>query len=300
MAYIEKRTHTRRTPTGGTRAETRYRVRYRQSSGRLRVETFLKSADAERRRAEVELALAGSTWRDPQRGKIRLDEWVEGWLPTRHDLRATTRARLETTMRNQVLPRFGRFPLDRIGNAEIRAWVSELLKTGLSAASVRKAVFALRKCLGAAIADGRLAVNPAHEIPLPSERQKSPCFLSRVEVERLVEAMPPPYAALILVGAYAGLRWGEAVGLRRRDIELARSRIRVNHTAVEVRGQITLDNLPKTTRSIRSVPIARSVMRRIQDHLDQYVGPSGDDLVFVAAGGGPLSGPSAERCSVPQ
>src|SRR5215213_3553087 len=100
--------------------------------------------------------------------------------------------------------------------------------------------------------------------------------------------MPTRYAALILVGAYAGLRWGEAVGLRRRDIDMTRSRIRVSHTAVEVGGRITLDNLPKTTRSIRSVPVARSVMRRLQDHLDNFVGPSGDDLVFAAAGGGPL------------
>lgn len=288
MAHIEKRVGVRRDRSGRTRAVTRYRVRYRDPAGGQHVETFTKSVNAETRKAEVELALARSSWRDPRRGEIKLNEWVEGWLPTRHDLRATTRARLETTMRNQVLPRFGRFPLDRIGNADIRAWVSELLATGLSAASVRKAVFALRKCLGAAVADGRLATNPAHEIPLPSERQKPPCFLSRVEVEQLVDAMPPRYAALILVGAYAGLRWGEAVGLRRRDIDHNRSRIRVSHTAVEVRGRITLDNLPKTTRSIRSVPIARSVMRRLQDHLERFVGPCGDDLVFVAPGGGPL------------
>jgi integrase len=33
--------------------------------------------------------------------------------------------------------------------------------------------------------------------------------------------------ALVLVGAYAGLRWGEAAGLRRRDIDPMRSRIRI-------------------------------------------------------------------------
>jgi hypothetical protein len=66
--------------------------------------------------------------------------------------------------------------------------------------------------------------------------------------------MPRQYRALVLVGAYAGLRWGEAVGLRRRDIDPMRSRIRVTSTAVELRGHVTLDNEPKTTRSKRSVP----------------------------------------------
>ena len=100
--------------------------------------------------------------------------------------------------------------------------------------------------------------------------------------------MPPEYAALILVGAYAGLRWGEAIGLRRCDVGVDRSRIDVTHTAVEVHGKITLDNEPKTTRSKRTVPIARSDMRRILDHLDRYVEPQSDALLFTSPGGGPL------------
>jgi integrase len=100
--------------------------------------------------------------------------------------------------------------------------------------------------------------------------------------------MPRQYRALVLVGAYAGLRWGEAVGLRRYNIDPLRSRIRVSHTAVELRGQVTLDNEPKTTRSKRSVPVARSIMRRLEEHLLEFVDGSADSLVFTAPGGGPL------------
>ena len=191
-------------------------------------------------------------------------------------------------MRHQVLPHFGQVPLNKITNGNIRRWVTELLDSGLSPATVRKAVFALRQCLAAAVADDRLSHNPALQIPLPSERQKPARFLSRAEVERLVDATPSRYQALVLVGAYAGLRWGEAVGLRRQDIDLQRSRIRVTHTAVELRGIITLDNPPKTTRSVRSVPVARSVMLRIQEHLDSFVERGSSDLVFTTVAGGPL------------
>ncbi|WP_232506541.1 tyrosine-type recombinase/integrase [Microlunatus flavus] len=217
-----------------------------------------------------------------------LREWVSDWLPTRHDLRATTSARLEMTMAKQVLPRFGDAPLQRITNAEVRRWVSDLLAGGLSAASTRKAVFALRQALEAAIADGRILHNPADKVPLPSERQKRPRFLSQTEVERLVAELPARDRALVLVGAYGGLRWGEAAGLRRRNIDALRSRIRVEGTAVQLGGRITLDNEPKTERSKRSVPIARSVMRRIQEHLDEHVDGSPESLVFTAPGGGPL------------
>jgi integrase len=125
-------------------------------------------------------------------------------------------------------------------------------------------------------------------VPLPTERQKPPRYLSQSEVERLVDQMPRQYHALVLVGAYAGLRWGEAAGLRRRDIDPLRSRIRVTSTAVQLRGRVTLDNQPKTTRSKRSVPVARSVMRRLEQHLSEFVGPTADALVFTAPAGGPL------------
>ncbi len=288
MAYIERRQIQERASSGRVKYVTRYRVRYRTRDGVKHVETKKRLIDAERRKAEIELELATDRWRDPRRGDILLRDWAEQWLPTRHDLRATTFDRLKLTMAKQVLPRFGSTQLNKITNSEVRAWLTGMLADGYSAATARKAVFALRQCLAAAIEDERIAVNPATSVPLPAERQKAPRYLSQAEVERLVAAMPAEYAALILVGAYAGLRWGEAVGLRRCDIDTGRSRILVTHTAVEVNGKVTLDNQPKTTRSKRSVPVARSVMRRIVVHLDLFVKPQGDALLFTSPSGGPL------------
>lgn len=288
MAYIERRVSRRRDASGRMRDHVRYRVRYRDSAGRAHSETVSRRADAERRKAEIEVDLAHGTWRNPQRGEVLLSQWVADWLPTRHDLRATTKARLELTMAKQVLPRFGGAQIGAITNGDIRCWVSDLLAEGLSAASTRKSVFALRQALEAAIADGRILHNPADKVPLPSEHQKRARYLSQQEVERLAAELPDRDRALVLVGAYGGLRWGEAAGLRRRDIDPLRSRIRVEGTAVQLGGTITLDNEPKTRRSKRSVPIARSVMRRIQHHLDENVDPAPDSLVFTAPCGGPL------------
>jgi hypothetical protein len=90
MAHIERRRIQRRDSSGRLRIVTRYRVRYRDESGKQHCETKTRVVDAERRKAEIEVALAGGTWRDPRRGEMPLHEWVEQWLPTRHDLRATT------------------------------------------------------------------------------------------------------------------------------------------------------------------------------------------------------------------
>ena len=68
-----------------------------------------------------------------------------------------------------------------------------------------------------------------------------------------------------------------------------RARIRVTTTAVEVRGHMSLGNEPKTARSKRTVPVTRSVMRQLKEHLLTYVGPEADALVFTAPRGGPLA-----------
>ena len=228
VAYVERRQLEQRDKSGRTRSVVRYKVRYRDAAGKPHSETKRRLVDAERRKAEIELDVGNGLWRDPRRGEIRLEKWASDWIQTRHDLRLTTRTRLEITLKVQVLPRFGSTPLVRITNAAVRSWVAEMLAASLSPSTIRKAVFALRQCLDAAIADNRIAINPAISVPLPSE------------------------------------------------------------PLVEVRGHVTLGNEPKTSRSKRTVPVARSVMRRLEKHLANFVGPEPDALVFTAPRGGPL------------
>jgi site-specific recombinase XerD len=126
---------------------------------------------------------------------IKLSAWVEQWMPARHDLRRATRARLDATIKSQVLSRFGNTALSQITNSAVRDWVQELLDAGLAPTSVRKAVVALRQALEAAVADGRLFANAVVNIPLPTERSKPPRYVTQPEVERLSAAMPAPYRA---------------------------------------------------------------------------------------------------------
>jgi hypothetical protein len=73
-------------------------VRYRDAAGKPHSETKRRLVDAERRKAEIELDVGNGLWRDPRRGEIRLEKWAADWIQTRHDLRLTTRTRLEITL----------------------------------------------------------------------------------------------------------------------------------------------------------------------------------------------------------
>ena len=76
----------------------------------------------------------------------------------------------------------------------------------------------------------------------------------------------------MLLGAFGGLRWGELAGLRRGRVDVLRSRVTVCETAVDIGGKITFGE-PKTQKSRRTVPLARSIMREVEQHLAVYVEP---------------------------
>lgn len=241
--------------------------------------------DAETWLAAHETAKASGAWVDPERAGVRLDEWIRQWLPSRKaDLRPTSYARLEGVLSGHVVPRFGRRPINTLSNREVRTWVAEMQADGLSPTSIRKAVFGLRAALASAIADQRLTVNAATDVPLPAEEIHEQRFLTRSEIDALIEATDERYQVAVRLAALCGLRWGEVAGLRRARVDVLRSRIEVVETAVEIGGKIT-SGPPKTNGSKRTVPVARSVMAEIEAHLAAHVGPEPDALLVTATSG---------------
>jgi integrase len=91
-----------------------------------------------------------------------------------------------------------------------------------SVRGVRKIYHLLGKVLGAAVDAGMIAQSPCQRVPLPKIEREEMRFLTPVEIARLADAIRPRYRALVLVGAYGGLRIGELAGLRRSRVDLLR------------------------------------------------------------------------------
>lgn len=265
----------------------RWRARYRTPDGDHRSRTFPRRIDAEQYLASIVTAKVRGEWFDPSRSSVTVESWANEWLTTRTDLKPSSLARVESVTRTHVIPTFGKRQLGTISNAEIRTWVGKLMGSRLSASTTRKCVFALRQMLDAAIADKRLSVNPALSVPLPAERAKEQRFLDRDELGTLLEVFDPRYRAVVLLGAYAGLRWGELMGLRRSRVDVLRSRITVAETGTEVAGRLIFGE-PKTDKSRRVVPVPRSIMAELNQHLMENVGPGPDALVIATKTGSPF------------
>jgi integrase len=130
-----------------------------------------------------------------------------------------------------------------------------------------------------------LAQSPCRRVPLPKVEREEMRFLTSAEVVTLAEAIQPRYRALVLVGAYGGLRIGELAGLRRGRVDLLRGTVQVAEIVVEVRGVLHIGP-PKTRASRRTVGLPRFVVEELAAHVAEPGDP--ESFVFTAPQGGPL------------
>jgi integrase len=280
MGYIEDLKDKRQ---GASRL--RYRVRYRDPSGRERAKSFARKVDAERFLRHVEADLVRGQWVDPGQGRTTVGELAERWFATTATLKPKTREDYRSLLDNHVLPAFGQRPVVSIDTLAIRGWLAGLVSGGLSPSRAKHAYYVLFAVLEAAIQAGALLRNPAVGIRVPRSPRREMRFLSAVEVERLAEAIVPPYGLLVRFAAYTGLRAGELVALRVGRLDLLRGTVRVVESATEVGGRLVFGSTK--TYAERTVRLPRFLRDDLAVHLAGRPRDP-DGFVFTAARGGPL------------
>jgi hypothetical protein len=240
VAHIEKRLRG---------SKVTYRARYRDPAGRERSKTFTRRVDAERFVVEVEHAKSRGAWVDPTLGRITFAAWLDQWWATTTNLRESTQARDQASLRVHAIPRFGRIPLAAIRQIEVRAWVADLAGQSLKPATVVKAYQLFGKVMAAAVDAGIIAQSPCRRIPLPKVEQDEKRFLTPAEIAQLASIIAPRFRVLVLVSAYGGLRIGELAGLRRSRVDITRATVTVLEIATDVSGRLVVG--PPKTRAAR-------------------------------------------------
>ncbi|MHB8247112.1 MAG: tyrosine-type recombinase/integrase [Acidimicrobiales bacterium] len=274
------------TRTGSVRKRgTRWQARLQRPDGTTTSSSFPTCREAER---WVRDQAGGKSPRHPAEVHAEgptLRTWAAQWEEeaTGH-LRASTRARVQSAMRTHILPLLGDHVLTDLTASDIRRWLTGLGDTGLSPASATRTFRVLSSCLLVAASDGLIATSPATGVRPPQIRRREQRYLSAGEVHLLANAIDPRYRALVLVGAWCGLRIGEMTGLRVRSVNPLKQTLNVVEQIVEVGGRL-VPGEPKSHAGVRTVPVPRHVMQALAPHL---AGKTPDALVFTAPEGGPI------------
>ena len=205
----------------------RWRVRYRDPAGRERAKSFARKQDAQRFLQHAEADKLRGQWVDPRRARTTVGELAERWYATTVTLKPKTREDYRSLLHNHILPTFGDRAVASLDTLAVRGWLAGLVSGGLSPSRAKHAYYVLYAVLEAAIQAGALVRNPAAGVRAPREISREMHFLSAAEVERLADAIVPPYGLLVRFAAYTGLRAGELAALRVKRLDLLRGTVRV-------------------------------------------------------------------------
>jgi integrase len=227
----------------------RYRVNYRKPDKTQTTKRGFKSKrEAELFLASIEVSKARGEFIDATASRVTVGELGARWLGSRSHLKPSTARVEESTWRIHVEPRWGKTPVGGVGHSDVQTWLAKIEK---SPTIVRHSHAILSAILETAVRDKRIQHNPAHDVRLPRKVPKDRVYLSHTQVQALADESGS-HDTLILFLSYTGLRWGEATGLKVRDLDAQRRRVQVRENAVNVGGQIIVGT-PKTHK-VRSVP----------------------------------------------
>jgi integrase len=267
----------------------RWRARYRTPDRRSAEKAgFTAKRAAINYGTEVESSKLRGEYVRPADGNITIGDLGPGWLARQSHLKPSSLRPLQIAWRIHVEPRWGRVRLSDIRYTEAQQWIAELsAKRGASV--VIRTYGILAAILDDAVKDRRLSSNPVRGIPMPRKMRKPHTYLTHLQVFELAKAAGGN-RALILTLAYTGIRWGEAAGLRVKDLDLLRRQATISQNAVNVGGQLIVGT-PKSHRA-RTVPVAAVLVEHLAR---QCEGKDRDDLVFPAPKGGHLKAPNGTR-----
>ena len=198
-----------------------YRISYRRPDHAQTTERGYKTKrEAELRLAEVEVSKHRGQYVDPADSRALVRTLGADWIASRAaDLKPSTFRTTESAWRIHVEPMWGDRQVGGVRHSEIQAWVAGL-STTRSATTVRRAHEVLAGILDVAVKDRRLSQNAARGIKLPRKVGKERAYLSHEQVAALARESKHPELVIFL--AYTGLRWGEATGLRVKNVDTPR------------------------------------------------------------------------------
>ncbi|WP_454194330.1 tyrosine-type recombinase/integrase [Nocardia sp. Marseille-Q1738] len=259
-----------------TKSGKRYMVRYRKPDGKpTKKRGFRRKLDAERFADTVEVSKMTGDYVAPGLGRVTIAELAPKWLAHKESSVAKSNYRpLESAWRVHVQPKWGATRISDIDLPAVEDWIAELRRAGKSTTTIVRVHGVLAGILDTAVKAKRLRANPARGVDnLPAKSAKRHVYLTADDVTKL--ASEAKHRVLVITLAYTGLRWGEAVALRVRDIQFLRRRLSVTDNAVQV-GAEHDEKAPKSNQT-RSVPVPQFVLDELAVHCQ---GRSRDDLVF--------------------
>lgn len=174
--------------------------------------------------------------------------------------------------KNHLLPFLEKVTLRRLNTRLLQKMLNDKRDT-LARSTLSSVLSVLSKCISYACNCGIMHENPTKFLILP-KTQKVPVPLhvfTREELTTIMDAFPihHPFFAPIQLAYFTGMRIGECMALKWKDINFDKGTVYIHSTMFDEHGIPTIQPTPKTTHSIRTIPVSdlgMAVLRKIRKY----------------------------------
>jgi integrase len=228
----------------------------------------------------------------PRGRQPTVSEWVLHWcyVTAKAQVDANTWHRsYRQKCKDYIAPYFEKVLLTELSAEDIEDWHAAMLarpsKRGggtLSPSTVVTAHRIFSACLNEAVRRKRMAVNPCSIVTPPRADRDAPEPPSADEVDTVLAACADwPNGARWVLAVTTGLRQGEALGLRWRDVQLAApASVAVRKPQKRIDGEWVYGD-PKSRKSRRSVPLPKVAADALKAHRERQGVADIGGLVFL-------------------
>lgn len=261
-------------------------------------ETYRTKREAERRLSAWLAEIERGTAVRPDR--MTVAELLEQWLTSvaAHQVRETTVAGYRHAIEHHIVPELGSIPVQRLTAARVQAFYATKLSAGTGPRTVQLCHLRLSQALKQAVRWQIVPANVCDNVKAPTVRYKRGGTWDADQLRRfLTAAASDGLWPLWDVLATTGVRRGEALGLRWRDIDLERGTATIAQLIVPKAGAPLIQE-PKTNAGRRSLRLLPATIAALKAHRTAWLARKlaappelweDYDLVFCTAIGRPLN-----------
>jgi integrase len=213
-----------------------------------------------------------------------VEEWKHNVAPT---LKPSTVRAAESHLRTHILPTMGEMPLTAINTRNVQAFISAMAAKGLTRKTCDNVLQTVSGLLRTAKAWGYIpAVFDRSALSLPREGEKQEeRFFTAEQVKQVINASEEPYSTLWAVLSLTGCRAGEALALKRGDLDFDKRVIRIRRTLDHATRKT---HSPKSRSSSADLPMPEALEKRLRMFLASHWRENEADLLFSNSKGKPM------------
>ncbi|MFB6467649.1 tyrosine-type recombinase/integrase [Cytobacillus sp. Hz8] len=244
-----------------------YRHRYYDVFGNRKEkykQGYKNENEAYRDLLKVKASILNGEVKQVESSNLTVSEWLDVWFEThKNEWKISSQLQRKNAIKYQMKPLLGKYKLAELDKSTYkRVYINKLLKT-YEPSTVQLFHRLFKIAINAAVDDEIIPRNRFNKISIPKEEKVIENFFTAEELNLFLDAAKKceniTNYTLILLLAFTGLRRGEALGLKWKNINFQDRTLTVERTR-DNKGERT----PKTKNSYRTILIDDTLVNQLK------------------------------------